>query len=278
MEALVDEGVAQVLDGRAKGGDRCGRGDDEELVGAEPAGGGAGWTVQLDEPGEPQERVIATGVTVRVVEEPEIVEIDQGDADRAEVGARPVDGGGELGGHGTVVQQPGQRVATGGLEELDGLARDAHLRAAEDEVQEQPGDRGGDEGHREHLLLDVTQRADDRGRVAPDGGDRVSRSVRVDQRQIRLEDRVIGGGAGRDARGHASVEDAGVRRAAGRGGERVSRLHHGAARARPRRQEDLARWAADVDALKARARREGREVRLEVGGSPGSLGPRSGRA
>ena len=117
----------------------------------------------------------------------------------AVVGPRPVDRGGQLGGHGTVVEQPGQRVATGGLEELDGLARDPHLRAAEHEVQEQPGDRGGDEGHREHLLLDVTQRADDRGRVAPDGGDRVRRSVRVDQRQVRAEHRVIGAGADRDA-------------------------------------------------------------------------------
>ena len=71
----------------------------------------------------------------------------------------------ELGGHGTVVQQPGQRVAASGLEELDRLACDPHLRAAKDEIQEQPGDRSGDERHGQHLLLHVAERADDRCRI-----------------------------------------------------------------------------------------------------------------
>jgi hypothetical protein len=74
---------------------------------------------------------------------------------------------------------PGQQVAASGLEELDRLACDPDLRAAKDEVQEEPGDRSGDERHGQHLLLHVAERADDRCRVTPDRGDRVRRPVGV---------------------------------------------------------------------------------------------------
>ena len=56
-------------------------------------------------------------VAVVVVEQPEVVDVDERDAERRAGGARALDLAGEEADEGAVVERPGQRIAPGRLDE-----------------------------------------------------------------------------------------------------------------------------------------------------------------
>ena len=92
--------------------------------------------------GDREQRLVAGPVAVVVVQEPEVVDVDEGDAERRAGGPGALDLAGEVGDERAVVQRPGQRVALGRLDERGGLAGQPALRRAEDQEQQDRGDDG----------------------------------------------------------------------------------------------------------------------------------------
>ena len=174
LEALVDERVADMLETGFEGGDGRRRGDDEELVRPVPAEHGRRVELRAQRRDDPLQHVVSGVVAVRLVEEPEVVDVDQGDADRRAVSAGMLERGPELDDECAVVQQPGERIALGRVEQLFGLSADPALRGSEGEVQDRAGDDGCGERDDQHVALDVGDRGEDRPGVAPHADDRPS--------------------------------------------------------------------------------------------------------
>ena len=113
------------------------------------------------------QHVVSRVVTVGFVQEPEVVDIDEGDADRRPLGAGALEHDPELDDEGTMVEQAGEGVARGRVEQLFGLLADPALRGSEGEVQDRAGhDRRGKRDD-EHVPLDVGDRGEDRRGIAP---------------------------------------------------------------------------------------------------------------
>ena len=127
---------------------------------------------------------MVTGVVaVRLVEEPEVVDVDEGDADRRSVGAGVLEGGPKPDDERAVVEQAGERIALGRVEQLLGLFGDPALRGSEGEVQDRAGDEGRGERDDQHVALDVGDRGEDRRGVAPHADDRPCLAGLVQQRE-----------------------------------------------------------------------------------------------
>ena len=115
------------------------RGHHQELVGSVPAQNGLFGQLGAQDAGDFLERPIARAVAVGVVQETEVIDVHERDADRADrlrVGPPGLELGRQLGHDRAVVQQAGQCIAPRGLDELGGLPVQAPLSGTEDEVQQ----------------------------------------------------------------------------------------------------------------------------------------------
>ena len=117
--------------------------------------------------GDGQERLVAGVVAVRLVEQPEVVDVDQRDADRRVGRAGALDARRHQGDECPVVERAGQRVAIERIDERLGLARDAALGRAEHEIQDDRRDEPGRQRHEDDVPADRIEGREDRRRVAP---------------------------------------------------------------------------------------------------------------
>ena len=138
--------------------------------------------------GHLEEGRVAGRVAVGVVDEPEVVDVDDGDTRPAPgpsaVGLELV---GQLDDDRAVVEQPGQGVAPLGLEQGPRLALEAPVGGPEDEVQEHRQDRGREAGDADDPVAGRVGRVEDRRRVAVDLEDRADVAIGRD-REVLLED------------------------------------------------------------------------------------------
>ena len=146
---------------------RCPGGDDEELVRSEPPDGPRLVDV-LGECCDAAKELIARGMTVHVVDEREVVDVEQRHGDHRVHPARLFERLGQDLHDRSVVEQLGHRVAACGLDEGHGLARDATLRCAEDEEKDDGRDRGGGERGQDRIHACPIQALHDRSGVAGD--------------------------------------------------------------------------------------------------------------
>ena len=166
-----------------EGGDGRRRSDDEELVRPVPAKHGGPIELRAQRRDDPLQHVVPGVVAMRLVEEPEVVDIDKGDADRRAVGAGVLEGGPELDDERAVVEQAGERISLGRVEQLFGLFGDPALRGPEGEVEDRAGHDGRGERDDQHVALDVGDRGEDRRGVAPHADDRPCLAGLVEQRE-----------------------------------------------------------------------------------------------
>ena len=101
-----------------------------------------------------------------------------------------------------------------GVDERLGLARDATLRGAEHQIQDDGGDEPGGHGHDGHVPADRIERVEDRGRVAPHADDGPHLAA-GDQREVLAQD-VPGRQRPADRLAQGHIVDAGGRRLAGK--------------------------------------------------------------
>ena len=90
--------------------------------------------------GDRPERGIAGSVAVGVVEEPEPVDVEQGDRDRLMVLSSRFDTAGEAREERAVVQQSRRGIATSGLHQFDRLPTDSRLGGPKDQEEEHGSD------------------------------------------------------------------------------------------------------------------------------------------
>ena len=100
------------------------------------------------EVGHGQDRLVAGRVAVGVVEQPEVVDVDQGDRDRLALRAGLLDRLRQGLDQGAVVRDAGERVPAGRLDERVGLAVDPALGGAEDQVERDRARSGWPTGSR----------------------------------------------------------------------------------------------------------------------------------
>ena len=143
--------------------------EDEKLVWPEAPDSRAGWHRREQGVGDAMHGLVAGDVSVVLVQQAEVVEVDQGDRDRALVRPGGLDRACEIRDEGTVVQHPGQRVTSSRIEELVGLPRQAELRRPEDEEEQDARDEGGADRDQDHIAADVADLGQHRRRIAPDG-------------------------------------------------------------------------------------------------------------
>ena len=143
LQAQVDERVAQAVDRRLEVVSARGRRRDQEFVRADPPQDRPLGEDTAEDTRDLDEGPVAGRMAMGVVEQREVVEVDDGDGD-ASRSSRPalVQPGRELPDDGSVVEEAGERVATGGLDELVRLPGQPSLGGAEDEEQED-GQHGG---------------------------------------------------------------------------------------------------------------------------------------
>ena len=102
--------------------------DDEELVRAVPAHHDVLGEVAPDGIGDRQQDVVAGPVAMEIVEQPEVVDVDERDADGRPGGAGRLDLRREVVDEGAVVQRLGQRVEPGRVDQRRRLPTDRLVR------------------------------------------------------------------------------------------------------------------------------------------------------
>ncbi len=141
---------------------------------------------------------------VRVVEEPEVVDVDQRHADLGLVAPRRLDLLREQRHHRPVVQHAGQRIAARRVEQLAVLTGEARLRRSEDEEQHRRQQNARHHRHQHDVALRGFQPGHERPGVAPDSHHGEGRAVTADDGQILLHHAVrvrkAAGGLGRGPR------------------------------------------------------------------------------
>ena len=128
-----------------------------------------------------EQRLVAGVVPVVVVEQPEVVDVDQGDAERQAGRPGALDLVCEVRHERAVVERTGERVSMGRLEELCGLAADPCLGGPEDEEEQGRRDEAGAERDQDDVAADVAEPGQDRGGVAPDDDDAADVAVGLDR-------------------------------------------------------------------------------------------------
>ena len=172
---------AEPVDDRSELRDLVGRHDDQELVGSVATARHGRRQIGGDHLRDGQQGAVPGVVAVGLVEQPEAVDVDQRDPDRAPVAPRLLDDPGELADEGAVVQQPGQRVAPRRVDQGDRLAADPALRRPEDERQcDGRHDRGSQRGDHDRLPQPV-ELGEDRHRVTPDPDDGLDPAVGLER-------------------------------------------------------------------------------------------------
>ena len=111
-DALDPKLPSHVLDGRHQVGAGGPGSDDQELVGTVPSVGDPGGQALGEMPGEEPEDEVPRFVPVRVIEQLEVVDVDQGHADRGRLGPDVLDRERQLPDQGAVIEGPGQRIAS----------------------------------------------------------------------------------------------------------------------------------------------------------------------
>ena len=143
--------------------------------------------LRAEDLGDGQEGAIARGVPVGLVEQPEPVDIDERDADRSAGRPRAFDGEGQLADERAVVEQAGQRVASGRIDEGDGPPGDPTLCGAEDQEQGQGGDECRDQGRDDDVAAESVELGEDRHGIAPDADDGLDAAACL-EREVFAED------------------------------------------------------------------------------------------
>ena len=193
-------------------------------------------------------------MAVGLVEQPEAIDVDEGDTEGRAVVARLLDGERQLADQGAMVEQPGQRVAPGGLDQGGGLAGDASLGGAEDHPEHEGSHEGGREGRQDDAAAQAIELGQDGGRVTRDphhGVDAV----------VGLEWEVLAQDLGREGlieAGRHARRVHGIAKVLGLRGP-------GAGHLRPIPDDDGAVRTEDVDVLDLRARNEQRDRAFELG-------------
>ena len=140
LKAQVDQPAAEALDRRLQVRRALRRRDQEEFVGSVAAECRVLREFGAQKSGDLEEPRVTGAVAVGVVQQPEVVDVDQGNADRPQPGAACLAPGFELGrkvgDHGSMVEQAREGVASSGFHELPGLPSQPALRRAEDQVQQ----------------------------------------------------------------------------------------------------------------------------------------------
>ena len=114
---MVDERGARSVESRPDRVDLVCRCNDQHLVRAVPTERGVGGQLASEEVHDHEERVVARGVAVGLVEEPEVVDVDERDGECAFILACLIDRPGDHVDEGAVVQGMGQRIAPRRLDE-----------------------------------------------------------------------------------------------------------------------------------------------------------------
>ena len=220
LQAEVREARSDERDRRFQVGRQVRRDDDEELVGpvAPPLGLRRKHVAQ--ERGDHRERLIARGMAVRLVEVPEVVDVEQRDPEGLAAVARRLDRDGEYADQGPVIERAGHLIQARRLEQFVGLAQDAPLGGPEHEVQRDRGHRPGEHRDDHDLPTKPVEVTQDGCRVSPDTDDRDDRAVDLD-REVRPQDVVRGQGRP-DGLGIGDRVEPGGDRPAG-GGDEVRR-------------------------------------------------------
>ncbi len=131
---------------------------------------------------------VAGRVAVRLVEQPEVVDVDERDREGGPLVPSPVHGPGDGIDQGAVVQGAGQRIALGRVHQRLGLAGDPALRGTEDEEQDERGNEGRRQGHDDDVPAHLVELGEDRHGIAPDTHDPDDRPVEA-EREVLAHDR-----------------------------------------------------------------------------------------
>jgi hypothetical protein len=156
--------------------------DQEELVGPEPGRIGSGELAKGL--GDAKEDVVPRRMAMRVVQQPEVVDVDQADRERAVTAARSLHGARQRRHDRAVVQHSGQRIAARGVDQLRLLTTDPDVRRPEDEEQDGGEGGGGTQHHDDDVALRLLDAREHRARVAPQRDDRPRLSRLVDDREV----------------------------------------------------------------------------------------------
>jgi len=196
-----------------------------------------------------------------VVQQPEIVDIDEGDTERQTGHPGALDLLGKVADEGPVIQRSRQGIPTDRLDQGDRLSRQPPLRRAEDQKEERSGNESGAERHDDHVAADIAQPLEDREGIPPDSDDGANLAAAAD-RQILADQPIrtsdgrsgtrLGGGddRGLGGSGHGKVEGFVSRRHSARGGRCVCR-------------EDPAVKSTHLDAKDFARRGQGPELLVE---------------
>ncbi len=200
---------------------------------------------------------------VVVVEQPEVVDVDERDADRPHVVAGAFDLLREQADQRAVVERVGQRVAAGRLEQGGRLARQPCLCGAEHEEQQPGRDQRRRQRHDDDLAAHPVEAGQDRDRVAPDADDAADLAVHAERQELAQDRRRCE--RPRPGCGLADRTDGRLRGPAE--GERDVAVDGGrdAAKAGLAGGDDRAIGSPELDAQDLARSRERRELALEPG-------------
>ena len=159
LEAQVGEGGPEAIDGGLHLDDGLGGGDEQELVGAVAAHDAGLGQVTPELLDDREEGLVAGAMAVVVVEQPEVVDVDEGDPERRPSRSCALDLGGQVRHQRSVIERVGQRIAPRRLDEGRGLARQPALGRAEDEEQQHRGDDRGGQRDRDDVPSDAGRAA-----------------------------------------------------------------------------------------------------------------------
>ncbi len=214
------------------------------------------------QPGDFEEGPIAGLVAVGIVDQPEVVDVDQGDSDRAIGAPGLLEQVGQPGDRSAMVEQTGQRVAPAGIDKGPGLAGQPALGGLEDEVQQEAQEERRGDHHEGDLAGRVGHRVQDRLGVPVDLEDARNGAVGTGDRNVLLEQLAVGRKAGGRRVRVVGADDRGRHLTrVERGLEVVVRAEVPAAQVGPVAVEDGLVGAEDLDVDDP--------VRLDQGGQPG---------
>ena len=239
--------------------------DHEELVRSVAADDRALRRTGSKDAAQLEERGVARGIPVGIVEESEVVDVNEAHLDRASRGASGLDAVGECDDDRAMVKRPGERVATRRLDKGDGLAPQTAMGGSEDQVQDERHDQRGRKGE-EHDLLPRRPDSTEHGlRVARDRKDGADDAAGSDRKRFRedlgrAEPRV---GGRPDARGGRS----------GCGLGEIGRRRRGLGEAVACEQERTGR-CAHLDPKDVASTRDNRQLGLKSGDTGGGKGRR----
>jgi hypothetical protein len=117
--------------------------------------------------GDSQQHLVRRIVAVRVVEQAEVVDVEQGHPDLPARPARGLDVLGEQRNDRPVIEHPGERIAAGRLDELVVLTAEARLGGSEDEEEDHRQEQAGDERDDHDVAPGGVQAGQERRCVAP---------------------------------------------------------------------------------------------------------------